>query len=68
MSEKFTYEEFKRHADNLLDFYKRYPELESLSKRVFKEQDMAMSIALMMLWESYEDIVESLAAAKRKPL
>jgi hypothetical protein len=53
-SEKFTYEEFKVIAEQLLDLHKRYPEIDALKRRARDNKDEAMEMALFELSFRYD--------------
>jgi hypothetical protein len=74
-SEKFTYEEFKVIAEQLLDMHARYPEIDALMKRARDNKDMAMTMTVLELsvrYEFWRDVHadgerQKLRAVKRDP-
>jgi hypothetical protein len=67
-SEKFTYEEFKVIAEQLLDLHARYPEIDALVKRARDNKDDAMLMAAWEITSLYELWRDVLAEKKRKKL
>jgi hypothetical protein len=65
---KLTYEEFRVIAEQLIDFHKRYPEVEVLSKRARDNKDEAMGMAVFELSLRYDLWREVFAEKKRSKL
>ena len=67
-SEKFTYEEFKVIAEQLLDLHARYPEIDTMTRRARDSKDDAMGMALLELSLRYDMWREVIAEEKRSKL
>jgi hypothetical protein len=67
-TDEFTYEEFKVYAEQLLDFHKRYPEIDALAKRARDNKDEAMGMAVFELQFRYDVWRDILAEKKRAKL
>jgi hypothetical protein len=67
-TDKLTYPEFKVLATQLIDFHKRYPEIDALTKRARDNKDEAMGMAVFELWLRYDLWREVFAEQKREKL
>jgi hypothetical protein len=67
-SEEFTYEEFKVYAEQIMDFHKRYPEIDALAKRARDNKDEAMGLAVFELQFRYDVWRDILAEKERQKL
>jgi hypothetical protein len=67
-SEQFTYEEFKVLAEQIIDLHKRYPEIDTLTKRARDNKDEPMGMALFELSFRYDLWRDVFAEEKRRKL
>jgi hypothetical protein len=67
-SEEFTYEEFKVYAEQLIDFHKRYPEIDALTRRARDNKDEPMGMVLFELWLRYDYWRDVFAEIERNKL
>ena len=67
-SEKFTYQEFKVIAEQLIDLHARYPEIDALKRRARDNKDEAMGMALFELSFRYDLWRDVYAEEKRSKL
>jgi hypothetical protein len=64
----FPYEEFLPIANRVIEFHRRFPELDSLCQRSLVDRDMALSLALLSFQETYWDYKDFEAEQRRKKL
>ena len=67
-TDKFTYEEFKVIAEQLLDLHARYPEIDAMTRRARDNNDEPMGMVLFELWLRYDFWRDVFAEEKRRKL